>query len=560
MAEGLARRMAPEGVEITGADIEPGRPDPLTAQVMRELGIDISQHRLRSIGDLNSTFFDLVFALSCQASLSCSVLPGSPAVLRWDLAELTSNSEHDRLAELRRLRDEIKRRLEEFFRGGYLQTLTTLKHNSEMVLDHLSDGIIVHDTHRRIMWFNHAAERITGYHRDEVIGRDCHDCFHQGFCAGKCSFRGSTPNFDKKHYPLKVTTKDGQQRRVEMSVVGMKNEQGEFQGVLASFHDITEVTQLRRKLKSVQSFHGIIGADSKMQEMYELVSDLAASDCPVLIQGESGTGKELVAGAIHGESPRAGQPFVTVNCGALPEGILESELFGHVRGAFTGAVRDKKGRFELADNGTIFLDEVAELSANMQVKMLRVLQEGTFDRVGGEKSTKVDVRIISATNKDLRTMVRKGQFREDLFYRISVVPVVLPPLRERRNDIPLLVNDFITRFGKESNRSIEGITPDAIDGMLDYPWHGNIRELQNAIQFAFVKCKGQMVAMEHLPPEIISHVAAHQPVTCRRRGKLSETRVKQALNQCKGNKVKAAKSLEVGRATLYRFLKEHGMP
>jgi PAS domain S-box-containing protein len=560
MAEGLARSMAtPDELEFTNVGVEAGILDSRAVEVMAELGIDISSQPSLSLSDINSTSFDLVITLTSAAAVHCPVLPGNPAVLSWEIPDPYADSGEVSLDKFRAVRDEIKRRLEYFFSGGYLSAMISLKHTSEVILDHLADGIIAHDTQRHITWFNSAAERITGYDRHEVIGNDCDQVFSGGFCGGKCPFCNDTPDFDNLNYPLKITTKDGHQKRVEMSVVAMRNESGDFQGVLASFHDITEVTQLRRQLKNVQSFHGIIGSDDKMQMIYELIGDLAVSDCPVVVQGESGTGKELIAGAIHGESRRVGRPFVTVNCGALPEGILESELFGHVRGAFTGAVRDKKGRFELADGGTIFLDEVGELSPNMQVKLLRVLQEGTFDRVGGEKPARVDVRVISATNRDLREMVRKGKFREDLYYRLCVVPVNLPPLRERRNDIPLLINHFIERAGKDIDRPIKGIAPDAMHCLIDYQWPGNIRELQNAIQYAFVKCKTEMLQTEHLPPEILSHAAQAQTTIVRSRGKLDFAQVKDALQKTNGNKVKTAQILGVGRATLYRFLREHSM-
>jgi len=563
MAKGFAKLLvSPDEVLITNVGCEAGSIDPRAIKVMSEVGIDISRQPHKRLADLNASAADLVIALSEKATLDCSVLPGAPAMVCWDVPDPQESGELDEMSNFRRVRDIIKRRVEDFFTGGYLPALVAQKRTSEIILDHFSDGIIAHDINRRITWFNRAAEEITGYSRREVIGRDCHDVFEDGFCRGKCSFDDSKqlPIFEKLQYPLKITTKDGQPCQVEMSVVSMKNDKGIFQGVLASFHDITEVTQLRRRLKDIRSFHGIIGSDDKMQHVYELISDLAVSDCPVMIQGESGTGKELIANAIHGESSRAGRPFVTVNCGALPEGVLESELFGHVRGAFTGAVRDRKGRFELADKGTLFLDEVAELTPNMQVKLLRVLQEGTFQQVGGEKTIRVDVRIISATNYDLRERVRQGQFREDLFYRLCVVPINLPPLRERRNDIPLLLNHFTERFGKEQKGPLHTIAPDALLFLIDYPWPGNIRELQNAIQYAFVKCKSESIRIEHLPPEIVSfsasQVRAFSPI--RRRGKLNFSQVKDALEQAKGNKVKAARLLGVGRATLYRFLKNHG--
>jgi len=572
MAEGLVRALSTSAdIEVTNVGIEAGKLDPRAVEVMAEIGIDISSQHIRTMADINSTAFDLVISLSARAAAHYPVLPGNPVVLSWELPEPGEDSRDASRDKLRAVRDEIKRRWEDFFTGGCLPALMALKRYSEAILDHLSDGVIAHDAKRHITWFNRAAERITGYSREEVIGSVCDQIFPGGFCGGKCLFSNNTPDFDNLHYPLNITARDGRQKRVEMSVVAMKNEKGEFQGVLASFHDVTEVTQLRRQLKNVQSFHGIIGSDDKMQMIYELISDLAVSDCPVLVQGESGTGKELIAGAIHGESRRSGRPFVTVNCGALPEGVLESELFGHVRGAFTGAIRDKKGRFELADEGTIFLDEVGELNPNMQVKLLRVLQEGTIDRVGDEKSVRLDVRVISATNHNLREMVQKGKFREDLYYRLCVVPVNLPPLRERRNDIPLLINHFIDRAGKDIDRPIKGITPEAMHCLIDYHWPGNIRELQNAIQYAFVKCKSEMLQIEHLPPEILSHAAKVRPVLsprrgskdqfapAPRRGKLDLTRVEQALQKTNGNKVKAARLLGVGRATLYRFMNAQGL-
>jgi len=558
IAQGFARRLAPKDVEITsgGLEFKSDKVDPQAIQVMREKNIDISGQVVRTLSLTELAGADLVIALGAIETPGDSPLPGCPVILHWDIPEHEAGTGELSLEELRRIRDEIQRRVEVISTGGYLPALTCTKHNTEMILDHLSDGIIAHDAKRYITWFNKAAEQITGYDRREVVGRDCYDIFPGGFCGSRCPFREGPADFDKVYYPLKITTRDGKVKRLEFSSIAMRNSQGLFQGVLASFRDVTEVTQLRRKLKAARSFHGIIGSDDKMQALYELISDLAASDCTVLIQGASGTGKELVAGAIHEESRRAGAPFVTVNCGALPEGILESELFGHVRGAFTGAIRDKKGRFELAHGGTIFLDEVAELSPNIQVKLLRVLQTGQVDPVGGEKPVKVDVRIISATNKDLRVMVKKGQFREDLFYRLCVVPVDLPPLRERRNDIPLLIDHFLQRYAREMNQPVKSLDEQALRNMLDYPWPGNIRELQNALQYALVKCKLPTIAAEHLPPELLSYVGQN-PIIRTRRGKLNASRVETALEEAHGNKSEAAKILGVGRATLHRFLKKH---
>jgi len=556
MAVGFARQVGSADLQIYSLCIDSRELDNKAVEVMAEVGIDISDQVCGSFLDnTKRQTFDMVIALSAEAVRYCTVLPGRGVVIRWDIPKLDQTGRSS-LEEYRIVRDLLKINVETLFSGGYFSAMTAMKHNSEMMLDHFPEGVIVHDNKRTITWFNSAAERITGYDRQEVVGRDCFDAFPGGLCGGKCLFHNKPDNFDKTDYQLTITTKDGHHKKLEMSVVGIKNDQGEMQGVLGCFRDITEVTHLRKSLRKVHSFHGLVGSDDKMQVIYELISDLADSSCPVLIQGESGTGKELVAGAVHGESNRAGRPFVPVNCGALPEGILESELFGHVRGAFTGAVRDKKGRFELADTGTIFLDEVAELSPTIQVKLLRVLQEGTFELVGGEKQIRVNVRVISATNKDLRQMVKKGLFREDLFYRLCVMPINLPPMRKRRNDIPLLVEHIMDRYCRETGRAAMSVSSEAMNQMLDYSWPGNIRELQNAIQYAFVKCKGDVIQVQHLPPEIISSINRPIKPPSRRRHKITIGQLKEALEKSDGNKTKAAKLLGIGRATVHRLLKE----
>jgi len=343
-------------------------------------------------------------------------------------------------------------------------------------------------------------------------------------------------------------------------IVKEKGESSESLCMVFSFVDITELTHLRRRLKTEQCFAGIIGRDPKMLDLFDTIREVTEVHVPVLIQGGSGTGKELVAAAIHDEGPLADKPFVPVNCGALPEGVLESELFGHVKGAFTGAVRDRKGRFELADGGTIFLDEIGEIPGSTQVKLLRVLQEGIFQRVGGEEDIQVDVRVISATNKDLAKEVAAGRFREDLYYRLCVVPVYLPPLRERRNDIPLLAEHLLKKSVAGKSHEDVTLSSEAIDIMMDYDWPGNVRELENAIQHALVKCRGDVLLPEHLPSNIlkITMVAQLNPKKARkkRKYKLDLEAVWNALAETGGNKIDAAHKLGVSRATLYRFLEE----
>ena len=437
-----------------------------------------------------------------------------------------------------------------------IESLIADKQNFERVIDSLDEAIIAHDTKRQIFVFNRRAEELTGYGRDEVIGKDCHDALGGPLCGSRCSFCGESPfDTDSKRYPMNLVTRSGEIKQVEMNVTAMRNLDGSLWGVLAAMRDVTDIFNMKMRLGEMESFSSIIGRDPKMVQVFQQIRDVSQYDFPVHVTGETGTGKELVSAAIHNESPRAGKPFVPINCGALPEGLIESELFGHVKGAFSGAIRDKKGRFELADGGTIFLDEVAELSKYMQVKLLRFLQEGTFERVGGEKTVKVDVRIVSATNKDLRKEVEKGNFRDDLYYRLNVVPIKLPALRERKNDIPLLVHHFLKEAADQYPNTSLSVSKEAMGLFMDYSWPGNVRQLQNVVRFAIVKSAGSPIAEDDLPMEIRGELELRP-----KRGpvrKLDPDMVRQVLVRTGGNKARAAKLLGVGRATLYRFLKDY---
>ena len=319
--------------------------------------------------------------------------------------------------------------------------------------------------------------------------------------------------------------------------------------------DITELSGLRDLLKTERSFAGIVGTTLTMIDIFNTIREVADVNVPVLVMGESGTGKELVARAIHNEGSRASRPFVPVNCGALPDGLLESELFGHVKGAFTGAVRDRKGRFELADTGTIFLDEIGDLSPNMQVKLLRVLQEGSFERVGSEKTVTVDVRVVCATNKPLAREVEAGRFRDDLYYRLAVVPITVPPLRERLVDLPLIAEHILGRAAATAGGRRVTLSEEVITALMAHDWPGNVRELQNALQFAFIKCKGDVIELDHLPPGMrkarLGEVASRRaPLT------LTAEAIAQALRESGGNRTRAAELLGVSRATFYRHLSD----
>ena len=428
----------------------------------------------------------------------------------------------------------------------------------KMLLDNIPDAIIAHDFNRRIYYFNQAAEQLTGYRLEEVLNHDCHEIFGNGLCGTECLFCAADANPNDNHNcrrTLQLTDRNGKKHLCDMTIKTLFNSEIPV-GILATIRKLQSASrQLDQRQDEV--FPGIIGASNELAEVFNSIRDVAASSASTMIYGESGTGKELAARAIHNLSLRKDRLFVPINCGALPENLLESELFGHVKGAFTGAIRDKKGRFELADRGTIFLDEIGDISLAMQVKLLRVLQEGTFERLGSETTIKVDVRVISATNKNLETEIQAGRFREDLYYRLGVVPLTLPPLRQRASDVLMLAKYFIKMGLENDQRDQVSLSNEVSTIFLNYSWPGNIRELQNWIQYALLKCKSKLIGPEHLPEfsrNAINITMKQQHNKPQRRKKLDLHRVNQALEQTGGNKLKAAKLLNVGRATLYRFM------
>lgn len=570
MAEGFARQIIHDGIQVASAGTVKGTVHPMAVAVMKELGVDITGQYSKTIAELGSKQrYDLVITLCDNARDTCPIFPGAPATVHWSLKDPSTIKDSDKEIKKQFMQTalEIKELVTSLFTRGFFTALIQQRENLENMLNCLSEGILAHDLNRRIFFFSRGAEQITGFRESEVLGKDCHDVFGTYFCGENCDFCDSAvpQQLNKRQYGTTFLSRDGQRKEFDVTVIPLKEADGKEIGVVASFTDRTEIKKLKRELEAEQEFRGIIGQDHKMQRLYDLIRDLAQCDFPVVISGESGTGKELVARAIHNESPRKDKLFVPVNCGALPEGTLESELFGHVKGAFTGAIRDKKGRFELADGGTLFLDEVAELSQTMQVKLLRVLQDSIFEPVGSEKSKKVDVRVISATNKNLKNMVQKEDFRDDLYYRLAVVPIEIPPLRERRNDIPILVQAFLNEMLKKLGRTSVTFAHETMSLLISYAWPGNVRQLQNAIQFALIKCHKEVILPQHLPPEILESVDISglgkvdgtEPGKVGRRPKLSEESVKMSLKKAGGNKAKAARILGVGRATLYNFLKEN---
>lgn len=561
MAGAFGKRIFKGDFELTCAAELPRKVDPVILNVMKEIDYELPAEIPLSLESVKSRRFDAVIAL-CDGDVNhkmCDEFLGSPALIRWFISDASVDFVKLTVKETvaRRLRDDIRNKIVHFVNDGYLNAIRDQCLLLVSLIENLVDGVMAHDEKRRILFFNRAAQRITGYSYSDVINRDCHEVFIGRFCGGDCAFCDiPVPESSRVRYYNTFLRKDGRLLDLEMSSISISTSPNDVITTLIVFRDLTKSEHERRQLPKLKGFHGIIGNTPAIEKIYDTIREVANINVPVLIQGESGTGKELVANAIHKLSSRAPQPFVPVNCGALPEGTLESELFGHVKGAFTGAIRDRKGRFELADGGTIFLDEIGEISPAMQVKLLRVLQEKSFIPVGGERAIHIDVRVLCATNKDLREMVKLGLFREDLYYRIVVVPILIPPLRDRTADIPLLVEHFLNKFTLETGRSVTGISANAMMCLVNSRWPGNIRELANSIQYALIKCHGSELDVEHLPQEIINEYTMPERKYLGRRLKLSTEIVAEAMHNSGGNKSKAARLLGVTRPTLYNFLKK----
>ncbi|MDY0359846.1 MAG: sigma 54-interacting transcriptional regulator [Desulforegulaceae bacterium] len=514
----------------------------------------ILSKNLKTPSKLGGRSFDIIISLCTTKSEKFKQFAGFPVIVDWSdkISSFFSDDEKVFLSA-------IEHELNCFFESGYFFGINNYKYNMDLIINSLGDAVIAHDLNRKIYYFNKTAEEITGYLQEEVLGNDCHDVFPTPICGSNCSFcEGLRPDqsFTGKSYKTIFHDKSGTRKELKVNVIPMRDAFGILRGVTASIRDLTELNLAKEQILKEQNFNGIIGKDPEMLKVFQQIKDLGLYDTPVHIHGDTGTGKELVARAIHNESTRNTMPFVPINCGALPEGLIESELFGHVKGSFSGALRDKKGRFELADKGTIFLDEIGDLPKDVQVKLLRVLQEGTFEKVGGESTVKVDVRIISATNKDLKQAVKKGEFRDDLYYRLNVVPIFLPSLKERKNDIPVLCSHFLKKTAKRHKQEPLNISKRALSALMDYDWPGNIRQLENVIEYSIIHASGTYIDFENLPEEIqeASNIEDKSLKTKGSKGKLNRAAVIYALEKSGGNKTNAAKILGVGRATLYRYL------
>jgi PAS domain S-box-containing protein len=432
----------------------------------------------------------------------------------------------------------------------------------EAILESISEGVFTVDLQWRITFFNRAAEAITGISKSNALGQRCSDIFRSSLCADNCALKETLhtgkPIIGKSAYIINF---QGNRVPISLTTAQLFDSDGNLIGAAETFRDITEVESLRNQLMGMYSFGEISSRSPFMHRLFEVLPAIASSPSTVLIFGETGTGKELMAKTIHSMSPRNRGPFVAVNCGALPDTLLESELFGYKTGAFTGANRDKPGRFALAKGGTLFLDEIGDVSPALQVRLLRVLQERIYEPLGSVKPEIADVRVIAATSKYLAEMIKKGEFREDLYYRLNVVPIELPPLRKRREDIPLIVDKFIQKFNALQGRQIKGIDPEALSLLMAHDWPGNIRELENVIERSFILCAGDYIGISHLPEELRScKVYSGVLGGLRYFRDLHESEaIIEALKNHDHNHSQAAKALGIHRTTLFRKMKKLGI-
>lgn len=431
--------------------------------------------------------------------------------------------------------------------------------NLDTIFRSVKDAVITVDNALNVIEVNDAAKRICGFTRD-IIGNSFREQHHH--CNGKCleALEGTIRKKEPlERYRIECARKKRPGQVVTVTASPLLNRRNTFSGAVMVVRDETHLDSLERNLRKLRQFHNIHGKSEKMQKIYSLIDDLSTVQTTVLVTGESGTGKELVAEALHFRGDRSNKPLVKVSCSALSENLLESELFGHVKGAFTGALTDKVGRFQRAHGGTIFLDEIGEISQRIQLRLLRVLQEKVFERVGDSTPVKVDVRIVAATNKNLLEKVRMKEYREDLYYRLKVVEITLPPLRERSQDIPLLVDHFLTKLNEQFNKKISAVSTDVLKIFMDHPWPGNVRELEHTLEHASILCRQSIITIRDLPPDF-KKIAAESSLY-RQGGEEEESAaILSTLKKTHWNKAKAARMLGISRKTIYRRMKKHNIP
>ena len=441
----------------------------------------------------------------------------------------------------------------------------TFSLRSSLILDSIADGVFTVDQQWKITSFNKAAESITGWNSDEAIGKSCSDVFHSSICGKNCAIAESLYNGRPvSNRSITIHNLDGEKIPISISASPLADHEGNIIGGVETFRDLSALASLRNQLTRKYHFDEIVSKSKAMQRLFTIMPEIASCPSTVLIYGESGTGKELIARALYNISDRQDQPFIALNCGALPEQLLESELFGYKAGAFTDAKKDKEGRFAAADNGTLFLDEIGDIPINIQVKLLRVLQEKVYEPLGSNTQVETNARIITATNKDLKAMVIDGTFREDLYYRLNVVRIKLPPLRERKEDIPLLVNQFIKEFCTQFGKDIVGISNSAINILMRHNFPGNIRELKNIIEYAFILCEGGYILPEHLPEpfdQVTRNEAAvihelNRPQTLE---EIEKQAIILALENNKWKKITTCDELNISKDTLRRKMIKYNL-
>ena len=448
----------------------------------------------------------------------------------------------------------------EYMGGALTFRDLSLSASTETIFDSISDGVFTVDLNLHITSFNRAAEEITGVSRQEAIGKFCREVFQGGECDKECAvnktMKEGIPVLDKC---AKIINTKGQKISISISASPLKDRDNNIIGVVETFRDLSVVEKLRNELEGRIQIGNMVTRSSAMRKIVDVMPQIAVSDSTVLIKGNTGTGKELVANAIHSLSNRSSKPFIALNCGALPETLLESELFGYKVGAFTGANKDKMGRFGMAEGGTLFLDEIGEISPSLQVKLLRVLQEKSYEPLGATESVKSDVRVIAATNRSLSDLIAEGKFREDFYYRIKVIQIQLPPLKDRKEDIPLLVNHFVSRFNSIQNKSISGVSHEVMALLMAHDFPGNIRELENIIEHTFVICPGDLITPACLPEDFMSGRSSSGNEESSGMGKVvqaveSQTII-EALKRNNYNRVAAARDLGIHKSTLFRKIK-----
>lgn len=432
---------------------------------------------------------------------------------------------------------------------------------TKVILDSIADGVFTVDKDWNITSFNRAAERITGIASQKAIGQKCFDVLHANICQTECAIRRTLKTAEEIiNLPVNILDKEGKIIPISISTAALKDETGNIIGGVETFRDLSALEALKKEILRQYSVDDIISKNHKIQEIFDILPDIAESESTVLIHGESGTGKELFARAIHNLSRRKKLPFVAINCGALPDNLLESELFGYKKGAFTDARKDKPGRFAIAEGGTIFLDEIGDLPLLLQAKLLRVLQEKEYEPLGAISPVKANVRIIAATNKNLQSMIKEEKFREDLFYRLNIVKLELPPLRGRKEDIPLLVEHMIKKLNLKKGRNIKGISNSALQLFMIYDFPGNIRELENILEHAFVMCRSGEIGSGHLPVEFRDAVkvpkTSENNISLQGRFKESEAEIiRDTLKRNQGHRGKTARELGIDSSTLWRKMK-----